>query len=455
MATDPNWTPEQALEEWNRLQSLQDQAEQEYEQKAAPLNAEHEEKMAPLKAARDEKLSPIETDLADLESWFLARSEQDGSEEYKSEIGSVTISTREKAKIDDSESFFDWVESTNNSELLQKRLSVTKLRTYLKENNGEVPPGVAMETERSGSPDALKCVASSIKDACNLSGFFYVKNHGIASADLQHILRVTRTFFSESDDIKKAIAIDQNNRGYLGFGEARMNGAKRSDLKEVFFFGREVAADDADLAASLPLVGMNQWPAAPPDFKSDVLAYLNAVQRTGDALLRAFSVALDRENSFFVSHYTRPMSRGQLIHYPPLRSDAPDDQFSVAAHSDFGCITLLLQELPGLEALNRHGEWMPVPPKPDTLVVNIGDLLQRWTNGALISTQHRVRNTNNEDRYSVAIFHDPNSSAIVDPRDLSDSMSENISDNQAYPPITAGQYILNKSQQVFAQFNET
>jgi len=151
MAIDPNWTPEQALEEWNRLQSLQDQTEQEYEQKAAPLNAEHEEKMAPLKAARDEKLTPIETDLADLENWFLARSEKDGSDEYKSEIGSVTISTREKAKIDDSESFFDWVESTNNSELLQKRLSVTKLRTYLKENNGEVPPGVAMETERSAN----------------------------------------------------------------------------------------------------------------------------------------------------------------------------------------------------------------------------------------------------------------------------------------------------------------
>jgi len=312
------------------------------------------------------------------------------------------------------------------------------------------PEVIDLDGLLDGSPNALNCVANSVKNACDLSGFFYVRNHGIASADLEHILNVTRNFFSESDEIKKAIAIDQNNRGYLGFGEAKMNGAKRSDLKEVFFFGREVAVDDADLAAGLPLVGMNQWPTAPVNFKSDVLEYLNAVQRIGDALLRAFSIALNREHSFFVSRYTRPMSRGQLIHYPPLRRDAPDDQYSVAAHSDFGCITLLLQELPGLEALNRHGEWMPVPPKPDTLVVNIGDLLQRWTSGALISTRHRVRNTNNEDRYSVAIFHDPNSSAVVDPRDLSDTMS----DIQTYPPVTAGQYILNKSQQVFAQFNE-
>jgi len=300
------------------------------------------------------------------------------------------------------------------------------------------------------SPHALEEVSSAIRDACELSGFFYIENHGITEDEIQKIIATCKQFFHQTETAKNAIAIDKNNRGYLGFGEAKMSGAKRTDMKEVFFFGREVSKNDEDLLQGLPLIGMNQWPSAPQNFKSDVLGYLNSVQRAGDALLQAFATALGRDRDFFVSRYTRPMSRGQLIHYPPLGNNAPEDQFSVAEHSDFGCITLLLQELPGLEALNRRGEWMPVPPKTNTLVVNIGDLLDRWTNGALTSTRHRVRNTNTEHRYSVAIFHDPNSDAVVDPRDLAD----NHNDTSDYPPIAAGQYILGRSQQVFAQFKD-
>ncbi len=146
---DANRTPEQAIEQWKKLHELQDSTEKEFEDQMAPLIAQHEEKLAPIKSAREEKLAPIEAQITELETWFLKQSETDGADEYKSDAGEVTISSREKPSIDDAEQFYEWVETSKNSELLQKRLSVTKFRTFLKENNGEVPPGVSVETERS------------------------------------------------------------------------------------------------------------------------------------------------------------------------------------------------------------------------------------------------------------------------------------------------------------------
>lgn len=146
---DTDRTPEQAIEEWKRLQELHDSTEKEFDDQMAPLLAEHEEKLAPIKSARDDKLAPIDEQMTELESWFLKQSEADGTQEYKSDTGQVTISTKDKPSIEDSEKFYEWVETSKNSELLQKRLSVTKFRTYLEENNGEIPPGVSVETQRS------------------------------------------------------------------------------------------------------------------------------------------------------------------------------------------------------------------------------------------------------------------------------------------------------------------
>lgn len=303
-----------------------------------------------------------------------------------------------------------------------------------------------------GSEKTLRAVARSIVSAREHSGFFYLANHGISDAAQDQIIETTKSFFALSESDKNSVAIDKNNRGYLGFGEAKMYGAKRTDLKEVFFFGREIDENDPDWLAGLPLIGPNQWPLLPPQFKSNVLNYLTATQAVGDALLRAFALALGNNSDFFKDRYTRPMSRGQLIHYPPIPANASEDQFSVAAHSDFGCITLLLQVLPGLEVQTHDQQWTPVPPQPGTLVINIGDLLERWTNGYLASTRHRVRNHGNQDRYSVAIFHDPSSGAVVDPNDFASHAAQSTNNDSEFAAISAGQYILGRSKGVFAQF---
>ena len=295
-------------------------------------------------------------------------------------------------------------------------------------------------------PAALGRIAAGISSACELSGFFYVSAHGIPGDAIEALRDQAKRFFALPDTAKAGIAINRYNRGYLAPGQARMQGATRSDLKEVFFWGRELTADDPDILAGRPLCGVNLWPSEPEGFKATVQRYHEAAAGLGDALLRAFAVALDQPAEFFAPFYRRSMTRGQLIHYPPPPPDAPADQFGVAPHSDFGCITLLLQETPGLEVLSRSGHWIAASPIPGTLVINIGDLLERWTGGRLPSTRHRVRNATGGDRYSIAIFHDPSPSALVDPAALIGR------DEDGYPPIEAARYIDGRNRGAFAHY---
>lgn len=308
-------------------------------------------------------------------------------------------------------------------------------------------PVIDLAPLHAGGDEAFHHVAAEISSACALSGFFYVRGHGIPEKTIEDLRETSRQFFAQSEAQKRQIAINQHNRGYLGPGEARMRGAAKTDMKEVFFWGRDLPADDPDVLAGIPLCGPNLWPDAPPTFRDHVLAYAEAVGRTGDLLLQAFAVSLGAERTFFTSRYERPMLRGQLIHYPPLPEDAPDDQFGVAPHSDFGCITLLLQQTAGLEVLAKNDEWIAAPPLPGSLVINIGDLLERWSNNRLPSTRHRVRNQSRDGRYSIAMFYDPSPRAVVDPRDLGAPVPA------AFAPVEAAEYVLSRNKGAFAHYD--
>ncbi|MEM1199418.1 MAG: 2-oxoglutarate and iron-dependent oxygenase domain-containing protein [Pseudomonadota bacterium] len=308
-------------------------------------------------------------------------------------------------------------------------------------------PVIDISPLKTGDDQAFAHVADEISSACALSGFFYVRGHTIPDEVITTLRETSRTFFAQTDAEKRQIAINQHNRGYLGPGEARMRGAARTDMKEVFFWGRDLPADDPDVQAGIPLCGPNEWPQNPPGFRDHVLTYAEAVGKTGDLLLQAFAVSLGAERHFFTTRYERPMLRGQLIHYPALPEDAPEDQFGVAPHSDFGCITLLLQKTAGLEVLAKTDEWIPAPPLPGTLVINIGDLLERWSNNRLPSTRHRVRNQSREGRYSIAMFYDPSPRAVVDPRDLG------AADAAQFPPVEAAEYVLGRNKGAFAHYD--
>lgn len=294
-------------------------------------------------------------------------------------------------------------------------------------------------------PASLPRIASAVSEALQATGFMYVKNHGIPKATITQLRESQRAFFALPAEIKQQIKINTDNRGYLGPGEAKMHGAKKHDQKEVFFWGAELAPDHPHRVSQLPLCGANQWPLEPKGFAQAVQSYAKEVSRLGGGLLKAIALALKLDEDFFSPHYKSPMTRGQLIRYPP--TEGGEDNFGVAPHTDFGCITLLLQETPGLEVLDKSGDWIPASPIEDTLVINIGDLLERWTDGRLPSTRHRVRNTTGKERFSIAMFHDPDPTAVIDPAEMQSNSSN-------FEPVGAADYISGRNRGAFAHFGE-
>jgi isopenicillin N synthase-like dioxygenase len=174
--------------------------------------------------------------------------------------------------------------------------------------------------------------------------------------------------------------------------------------------------------------------------------YYEAVGACGGDLLSCVAVSLGLDQGFFRDKYRKRLQRTQIIYYPPHPTGAGDDQFGLAPHTDFGCITLLWQDdNGGLEVLERGSKtWIAARPVPGTLVVNVGDLLARWSNDRYASTPHRVINRSGRERFSIATFYDPDFKAVIDPRALGTPAGE-----CHYEPTTSGAHILGRIERSF------
>ncbi len=289
----------------------------------------------------------------------------------------------------------------------------------------------------AGEGHALDSVARAIYAACTEIGFFYIANHGVPEATIATLVDEAKTFFHLPADVKNRAAINRYHRGFSALGDAVMYGAARPDYKEFFTMGLELPESDPDVAAGEPLRGPNNWPAEQPSLKPAMTAYYDAMAKCGAALLGAVAVSLGQSADFFRARYAKRLQRTQLIYYPPQPAALGADQFGVADHTDFGCVTLLWQDdIGGLEVLSRDGGWIQATPIPGTLGINVGDLLGRWTNDRYVSTRHRVTNRSGKERFSIATFYDPSFKAVVDPRELGASEAES-----RYEPVTAGEHI--------------
>lgn len=280
-----------------------------------------------------------------------------------------------------------------------------------------------------------------IREACRSVGFFYVRNHGVTPETIRNAQEAAAAFFAQPAEAKEQVRAVEH-RGYIAMGAAQMEGAKHPDVKESFVVGREPDVDEA----GLPMRGVNRWPDHPDAFHPAIQQYLDSVATAGDRVLELLARSLDLDPAFFKARYQRPLMRTNIIRYPPQqRSPEDTDEFGVAAHTDFGCLTLLWQdETGGLEVRNPStGEWMTATPIPGTFVVNIGDLMERWSNGRFSSTLHRVINRSGGERYAMATFFDPDFNAVADPRDL-------LPEEEArYEPVGVGDYILGRVKKAF------
>jgi isopenicillin N synthase-like dioxygenase len=298
----------------------------------------------------------------------------------------------------------------------------------------------------------VRLVAQQIHDAATQTGFFYIKGHGIDQKLIEQAFSVSKEFFALPQDQKQSIAVDTSQRGWMATGMSKLQGAKTHDLKEVFFWGTEVPKDHPDLLAKKAMIAQNRWPQETfPKLKQDLTPYYDQLCGVATKVLSAIAVSLDQDAHFFETRYQNPLARGQLVYYPQSTdTDEEVERFGVAPHTDFGVLTFLLQDNNGgLQVKLKSGDWIEAPPIENTLVCNIGDLLQRWSNDRFTSTVHRVINRSGNSRYSIPIFFDPHTDTIVDPCDLGVTQAQS-----KYRPITTGDYIVGRNSKSFSQFKK-
>jgi isopenicillin N synthase-like dioxygenase len=295
---------------------------------------------------------------------------------------------------------------------------------------------------RSPDRDERERVAADIGKAAREIGFLYISGTGIDEALFDRMLAATKTFFAlpVEEKMRSYIGLSTCHRGYVPVGEEGVE-TGMPDLKEAFDTALDLPADDPDHVAGNPMLGPNVWPEV-DGFAESVTAYYQAVLDLGNQLLWAFAVALGEDPDTFTQHATKTPSQLRLVHYP-YNPDA-EDVLGIGAHTDYECFTLLKPTAPGLEVLNGAGEWVDVPPVPDAFVVNIGDLLELWTNGAYVATSHRVRKVK-EERYSFPLFFNVDYHTEVKP------LPQFVAgDGTSRPPLRAGEHLFAQTAQTFA-----
>ena len=309
-----------------------------------------------------------------------------------------------------------------------------KDESRIKHIDREDIPVIDIGTLFTSSPD-YRGVGDALREAAETVGFFYVSNHCIAPSLTAAVTSLAHEFFDYPDEMKQTVRAQGTHRGLLSYGGAKMENQRRADLKESFIWGADLPEDNPRYLSGNKLFAPNVWPPFMPSLCDTLNEYMAAANLCGQQLLRAFAASLGIDHDYFVQTFNQPISRGTLIHYPPQHEGMGGDQFGVSPHTDFGTLTLLAQDSTGgLQVMGRDGEWLTAHPIDDTLVVNVGDLLARWTNDRFQSTVHAVVNSTGKERYSIVVAVDPDWDTVVSPVVLEDEMAR-------YPPVRCGEYI--------------
>jgi isopenicillin N synthase-like dioxygenase len=273
----------------------------------------------------------------------------------------------------------------------------------------------------AGEPGALERVATAVRDACENVGFFYALNHGVPQAVIDRAFAASRQFHALPLETKLGLRLNENNIGYLPTnasvqGASTVHTATRPNLNESFFVSHDRGPDHPDVRAGKALRGRNQWPEWLPELRADMMAYFEALYLMCQRMLPAFAVALDMPPGFFDGYFAdEAHATLRFLHYPPQDPDE-ENLFGQAPHTDNSFMTALARtDVPGLAVRLPSGEWFPPPVIPGTFLINLGNIMRRWSNDRFLSTPHGVLNESGTDRYSIAYFHSPNPESVLDP----------------------------------------
>jgi isopenicillin N synthase-like dioxygenase len=284
-------------------------------------------------------------------------------------------------------------------------------------------PVIDLSDAQSGSGQAD--AARQIHRACRETGFFYVSGHGIARQLVDAQFAAAQRFFALPLEEKLALHMHNSptTAGYEPMGGQILDSQDATsekappDLKESFYCGLEVPVDHPMAVRKARGFGHNQWPQCMPDFRTQMLAYYDAVRDLGDRILSLLALSLELDANWFAPFYADCGATLRLIHYPPQPARTQFNQIGAGAHTDWGGITILAQDdIGGLEVQTVTGDWIEATPIPETFVINLGDLMARWTNGIYNSNLHRVKNARaGADRYSVPFFYSPSPDSLIEP----------------------------------------
>ncbi|TBU96865.1 2-oxoglutarate and iron-dependent oxygenase domain-containing protein [Stutzerimonas kirkiae] len=295
---------------------------------------------------------------------------------------------------------------------------------------------------------AWLAVAKAIDAACREWGFFYIEGQPISSQRIAELKAAAADFFARPSEEKLRIDITRSahHRGYGAIATEQLDPSQPSDFKETFDMGLHMPAEHPDVLAGKPLRGPNRHPQI-PGWEALMQRHYEDMHELSKTLLRAMALALGIERDFFDRRFEQPISVFRMIHYPPRAGAEGSGQQGAGAHTDYGCVTLLYQDnAGGLQVQNLAGEWIDAPPIEGTYVVNIGDMMARWSNDLYKSTPHRVISPQGVDRYSMPFFAEPHPDTEI-------ACLPNCSgpDNPPrYPPISCSDYMLSRFADTYA-----
>lgn len=307
--------------------------------------------------------------------------------------------------------------------------------------SAHVIPVIEISPLRNGTCTQKYEVARQIDRACREIGFLIVTGHGIPEEIVSVAWQATEKYFSLPLSEKEAIPMTEDYPyGYSGIEGETLSKSRGEDfapdLKESFCIG------PYNLTACKPPI---KWPEVPDNFKEAWLAYYKEMERLSTTLLRGFALALGLDENWFDDKTDKHVSAMRALHYPPLKKPPSANQMRASAHTDYGSITVLKPGGPGLQVQTRDGVWVEVPHFANAFIINLGDLMARWTNDRWVSTMHRVvlptpNPETSQSRYSIAFFHNVNDDTVIA------SISTCCGDDNPprYPPIRAGEYLMQK-----------
>ncbi|KAL1651221.1 hypothetical protein SLS58_000559 [Diplodia intermedia] len=311
-------------------------------------------------------------------------------------------------------------------------------------NTSRSPPLLDFAAFYDSDPAKKQALVSQIRDCCLHNGFFQITNHPVPLELQERMMAWNKKFFDMPLEEKKKVGKELNtwNRGYELLRSQILEEGTLPELKEGFYVGDEIPVTHPYFVNKKLNSGPNQWPAPDTfpgvdDFKRTCMDYYYAVVALAKDILKAIALSLDLSEDHFDEFATDAVATMRLLHYPPTgKGDGEEKlQRGIGAHTDFGAVTLLLQdEVDGLQVWDKEvRQWFDVMPVRGAFVVNLGNLMMRWSNDKYVSNTHRVINRSGRERYSIPVFFSGNPDYVIE---CLPNCRQSESDGPKYPPIT-------------------